>query len=132
MRLPPRFWLPLLALPLGGCWVDSAIGPSAVVNGASIVLIGRTPVDVVASLATGRDCSVVNHERRLPYCMEPAAPPPPTPFCTPSLGRVDCWTVPPPGAPLRGVADPPRLAAPQPAPPPRWGLDTLLGGGVSR
>jgi hypothetical protein len=132
MRLPPRPALAaLLALPLGGCWIDAAVGPSAVVTGTSLILIGRTPVDVVASLATGQDCSVVNRERRLPYCMDPPAPPPPPPFCTPSLGRVDCWTVPPPGAPLRGVADPPRNPPPPTAPRPRWGLDTLLGAPVS-
>jgi hypothetical protein len=132
MRLPPRpTLLPLLALPLGGCWVDAAIGPAAVVSGTSVILIGRTPVDAVATLATGRDCSVVNLERRLPWCLEPPAPPQPPPFCTRSLGRVDCWTVPPPGAPLRGVADPPRPAEPPTATGPRRGLEILLGGGVS-
>ncbi|PWS37847.1 hypothetical protein DFH01_00575 [Falsiroseomonas bella] len=118
----------VLTLPLGGCWIDAAIGPAAVVSGTSVILIGRTPVDAVATLATGRDCSVVNRERRLPWCLEPPAPPPPTPFCTPSLGRVDCWTVPPPGAPLRGVADPPRAPAPPTETGPRRGLDILLGG----
>lgn len=131
MRLPQPLWLPLLALPLGGCWIDAAIGPAAVVTGTSIILIGRTPTDVLASLATGRDCSVVNYERRLPYCMELPGPPPPAPFCTPSLGRADCWTMPPPGAPLRGIADPPRPPEP-PAPGPRWSLDTMLNGPISR
>jgi hypothetical protein len=96
--------VPLIAMPLAGCMLEAALGPAAVVGATSLVLIGRTPVDVVASLATGQDCSAVNLERRHPYCLaHPAAPEPPQ-FCTRSIGRVDCWTVPPQGA-TRGVAD---------------------------
>jgi len=98
--------LPVL---LGACVPEAALGPGAALGGASLVLTGRTPVDHVASWATGRDCSAVRLERREPWCAPPPAPPAPPPFCTRSLGGVDCWTRPPAGsAPQRGVADPPR------------------------
>lgn len=99
----------LLIVPLAGCGVEPLLGPAAVVGGASVVLTGRTPVDAVASWATGADCSVVRLERREPWCAPPPAPPAPPPYCTRSLGAVDCWTSPPLGTqPQRGVADPPR------------------------
>jgi hypothetical protein len=98
--------LPVLLL-LPACGAEPLLGPAAVVGGASLVLTGRTPVDHLASLATGADCSVVRLERREPYCAPPAGPSARQPYCTRSLGAVDCWTSPPPGAvPGRGVADP--------------------------
>lgn len=104
-----RPMLLLLAMPLAGCWIDPALGPTAVVGGTSVVLTGRTPVDHVASWATGQDCSIVRLERRENWCAPPPGPPQPQPFCTRSLGAVDCWTAPPPSAVTqRGVADPPR------------------------
>ncbi len=100
-----RAGLPLLLL-LPACGLEPALGPAVVAGGASVILTGRTPVDHVVSWATGADCSVVRLERREPYCAQPT-PPAPVPFCTRSLGAVDCWTA--PGAvPGRGVADPPR------------------------
>jgi hypothetical protein len=107
-RLARPVPLLLAALALGGCTLDAAIGPAAVVMGTSLILIGKTPADVVASVVTGENCSAVHLERRQPWCLAAPGPPEPAPFCTRSLGRVDCWTVPPQGAPLRGVADPPR------------------------
>ena len=105
--------VPLLLLPpvlaLGACALEPALGPAAAVGAASLVLTGRTPVDHVASLVTGQDCSAVRLERRLPYCAPHPGPPAPPPYCTRSLGGVDCWTAPPlDSAPQRGLADPPR------------------------
>jgi hypothetical protein len=96
----------LFLLPLAGCALESALGPAAVLGGASLVFTGKTPLDYFAGAATGRDCSAVRWERHGPWCVEPAPPPGPTPYCTRSLGSVDCWTARPPGAALRGVADP--------------------------
>ena len=97
----------LLALPLSGCALEQALAPVAIATGASLVFTGRTPVDHAAGWATGQDCSAVRWERHGPWCVTPPPPPGPPPFCTRSLGAVDCWTSPPAGAPLRGVADPP-------------------------
>ncbi len=98
-----RAALPLLIL-LPGCGLEPAIGPAAAIGGASLILTGRTPVDHLVGWARGADCSVVRLERRDPYCAQPTSPAPP-PFCTRSLGAVDCWTA--PGAVAgRGVADP--------------------------
>ena len=100
-----RAALPLLLL-LPACGLEPALGPAAVVGGGSLILTGRTPVDHVVSWARDADCSVVRLERREPYCAQPT-PSAPVPFCTRSLGTVDCWAA--PGVvPGRGVADPGR------------------------
>jgi hypothetical protein len=97
----------LLALPaLASCALEPVLGPAAAVSGVSLAITGKTPLDHVASLASGQDCSAVRYERRGPWCLPHPGPPPPQPYCTRSLGAVDCWTSPPPGAPLLGVADP--------------------------
>jgi hypothetical protein len=99
----------LACLSLAGCGMEPALGPAAAVGGASIVLTGRTPVDHVASWVTGEDCSIIRLERRESWCAPPPGPPAAQPFCTRSLGSVDCWTTPPlASGPQRGVADPPR------------------------
>jgi hypothetical protein len=107
-RTIPLLLLPLLPWLLGGCEaaLGAASGPSLVLGGASVVLTGRTPVDHVASLATGRDCSAVRLERGQAWCAPPPRPPPASVYCTRSLGAADCWTAPPLGA-GRQVADPP-------------------------
>lgn len=105
MRRRPLHLLLFLALPLGGCWIEPAIGPAAAVGGASLILTGATPVDHLASLATGQECSVVRLERRQSWCAPPR-PAPVQPFCTRSLGAVDCWAWSPPGS-QRQAADPP-------------------------
>lgn len=91
-----RLWLLilplLLPLLLGGC---QALAPVAIAGGATVAAIGRSPVDLVASLATGRDCSVVRLDRRESYCAPAETPPAAEPFCTMSLGRADCWIIPP-------------------------------------
>ncbi len=111
-----RFRPLLLLLPLAACGGES-IGPMLFVNGGSIMLIGRTPADVVVSAITGSDCSVVHIDSGQPYCRTDI-PPALQPFCTRSLGTVDCWTNgPPPQTPAqRQVADspPPTPAVPRP------------------
>ena len=97
-------WLPLL----GGCGLEPLAVPAAGVSGASLVFTVKTPLDHVAGLATRQDCSSVRWERHGPWCVAPAPPPLPTPFCTRSLGAVDCWTTPPETGALREVADPGR------------------------
>lgn len=102
-----RRLLPLLLLALAGC-DPTAVGVTAAVGVGSVAVIGRTPVDAVVSLASGRDCSVVRLDRGLGYCKPEEPPPAPPPYCTRSLGSVDCWRQPPLAIPLqRGVADGP-------------------------
>lgn len=116
---PGRPVLPLLALALlGGC-DPAGLGAGAAVTAGSVAVAGRTPVDALVSLATGRDCSVVRLDRRLPYCAPPMQPAGIVePFCTRSLGRVDCWTRPPLAIPpTAGVADRPALPASRPPSP---------------
>jgi hypothetical protein len=96
------FLVPWLLLALPGC-DPTGIGTGAAVVVGSVAVIGRTPVDALVSVASGQDCSVVRLDRGQSYCRPPEPAPAPPPFCTRSLGRVDCWTTPMAGR--RGVAD---------------------------
>ncbi len=87
-------------------------------SAASFIVLQRGLFDVAYSLVTGQDCSVLNIERRGEYCRsDPVSAP--APFCTRSLGDVDCWTVAEPYGPQRSVSDAP--AAPERTPR-RWSL----------
>lgn len=102
----PAFPL-LLLLPLTAC-DPASLGAAAVAGVGSVAVIGRTPVDAAVSLASGRDCSAVRLDRGQGYCRPVEPPPVPPPYCTRSLGRVDCWREPPLAFPMqRGVADGP-------------------------
>lgn len=97
---------------VGGCAPGTAV-PVVGALGADIAVFGRTPVDMVVSGVTGRDCSVVRLDRGERYCKPTEPPPPPQPYCTRSLGVVDCWSDPAalPDAPSE-VADGPRVLTP--------------------
>ena len=82
---------------------------SGAVHAGSLVATGKLPEDHLAGLLTGMDCSAVRYEQRRPWCIPQPGPAPQPPYCTRSLGAVDCWATPPPGA-ARGVADPPAVA----------------------
>jgi hypothetical protein len=85
---------------------------------ASFVVLQRGLFDVAYSVVTGQDCSVIHLERRGEYCRsDPVASP--APYCTRSLGDVDCWTVAEPFGPQRSVSD---TAAVQERAPRRWSL----------
>ena len=120
-----RLLLPSPLLFLAAC-DPASLGAAGAAGVGSVVGIGRTPVDAAVSLASGRDCSVVRLDRGQSYCRPVVEPPPaPPPYCTRSLGRVDCWREPPLALPMqRGVADgPTTLTAEQEAHRTRrWGL----------
>lgn len=111
MPSPRALGLFALAL-LPGCSGPALVGVAAG-NVASLALIQRTVPDAVVTVVSGEDCSIVNRDLGLPYCVpRPQAPPAP-PFCTRSLGAVDCWERPPPAdPPRRGVADGPTALTP--------------------
>ena len=78
------------------------------VNVASLTLTGRAVPDLLVSGVSGRDCSVARLDRGQSYCGPSNAEATPPPFCTRSLGAVDCWTRPPLATPAhRGVGDAP-------------------------
>ena len=85
--------VPLLLL-LSGCagattpQIASAAGAVTI---ASIVAIQRTPLDAIYSLITGKDCSVVRLDEGKTYCKPVDPAPDVPPYCTRSLGVVDCW-----------------------------------------
>ena len=86
----------LLACLLPGCGLDP-VQWTSIVGGVTVgtfAVIGRSPVDAVYSLATGKDCSAVRLEQGKTYCKPIEPQPVPPEFCTRSLGVVDCWQAP--------------------------------------
>jgi len=69
-------------------------GVLAGVEVVSIAVFGRGVGDIGVSALSGRDCSVVRLDRGQTYCAAREAAPAPGPFCTRSLGTVDCWADP--------------------------------------
>ncbi len=99
-------------LALSGCDAAS-LTAGAAVNLASVTLVGRSVPDIVISGLSGRDCSIVRVDRGLSYCAAEQPVPGPAPYCTPSLGRVDCWVTRPASIPMqRGVVDGPVALTP--------------------
>jgi hypothetical protein len=93
------------------------VGATAVgvaVTAGSVVAIQRTPGDALFSWLTGRDCSIVRLDQGKTYCRPVEPEPEPPPYCTRSLGSVNCWKDPDtvPGHP-RGVADGPTTLTPE-------------------
>lgn len=81
------------------------------VNAVSLSVAGRTVPDIAISAVSGRDCSLARYDRGQTYCAPAEAPAATQPFCTRSLGSVDCWTrAPEASGAQRGVADPARPA----------------------
>ena len=110
-----RAILLILLMSLAGCagWA-TPVGALAAVEVASVVVFGRGVVDIGVSAISGRDCSIVRLDRGLTYCEARDLPANSGPFCTRSLGVVDCWSNPAalPGSP-REVADRPASTAEQ-------------------
>jgi hypothetical protein len=114
MRAPRRLPFPLLLpLLLAACGPEGNLAAGAV-NVGAVPVLGRTLPDAVVSLVSGRDCSAVYLDAGRPYCRQPEPPPAAPPFCTRSLGTVDCWASaaaqPLPARP--GVADGPVALTP--------------------
>jgi hypothetical protein len=113
----PRVMIPiqrfgvLLGAVLGVAALDGCAAPAGAFLGLDVVSIPvmqRTAVDAAWSMATGQDCSIVRWDRGLDYCRAPEPPPGPPPFCSRSLGQVDCWRDPSKLANRpRGLADGP-------------------------
>jgi hypothetical protein len=103
----------LLPLALGGC-DPTAVGIAAVATGGTVAVMGRTPFDGLVSIVTGKDCSAVRLDRGRTYCASEQPPPTPPPYCTRSIGSVDCWVAPPFTIPPRpGLADGPTTLTPE-------------------
>jgi hypothetical protein len=114
-----RVLLPLMVFVLPGCAAMtqpySSFAGVGAANVASVTVFGRAVPDLVYSGATGRDCSVVRLEQNKTYCKAVEPPPAAPPFCTRSLGTVDCWSNPEAlnDSPVRGVADGPSTLTPE-------------------
>ncbi len=107
------FLLPLaLLLGLSGCEQAAvAVGSLDVVG---VTLMGRSAVDVGLSTVTGKDCSVVRLDKGQTYCAPREHLPGAPPFCTNTLGTVQCWANPEAFAVLpHQLADAPALNADQ-------------------
>jgi hypothetical protein len=105
-----------LLVLLGGCQA-APLTLLAVVGGTtagSTAVVQRTPLDAVWSLVRGKDCSLVRVDQGKSYCRRPEPPPEAPPYCTRSLGVVDCWAD-PTGEPAQVADGPSRLTPAQKA-----------------
>lgn len=100
----------LISLPaLSGCgaaFVEPA-GAFVAASAATVPVFGRTVPDIVYSAISGRDCSMVRLDQGRSYCRPTDPPLSAQPFCTRSLGDVQCWANPEALGPAAGksVAD---------------------------
>lgn len=74
-----------------GC-VPGTVSTVAAGIGADVAIFHRTIPDTIYSALTGRDCSAVRLDRGESYCKPIDPPVPPQPYCTRTLGSVECWT----------------------------------------
>ena len=74
-------------------------------NVASVIVFGRGVGDLFISAGSGQDCSIVRLDQGQSYCRPIDPPPEPPPYCTQSLGRIDCWLNP------AALLNPPRQVA---------------------
>ena len=83
-------------LPVAGCGMPAELMATGAIAGVvgTVAVFGRSPADVVVSLVSGKDCSIVHWDEGKAYCKPQEPPPPQPPFCTRSLGVVDCWSDP--------------------------------------
>jgi hypothetical protein len=92
-RSTAPIWFALLPLLLlAGC--GEAVGVAAGVEAATVPVLGRGVVDVGVSAITGKDCSVVRLDQGKTYCAPRDHMPDAPPFCTQTLGSVECWSNP--------------------------------------
>ena len=85
----------LLLLAVTGCGnLTPAMTALAGVEVASVAVFGRDVVDIGVSAITGKDCSVVRLDKGETYCAPPPGAWTTGPFCTRTLGTVDCWSNP--------------------------------------
>jgi hypothetical protein len=87
-----RFLPMIMLLLLAGCtgWAEPT-GALAAADLASVTVFGRGILDIGVSAVSGKDCSIVRLDRGQTYCAPRDAPQKPEPYCTRSLGVVDCW-----------------------------------------
>jgi hypothetical protein len=90
---PPPLATVLLAFCATAC-TPAPWGALIAADLATVAVFGRGIGDIGVSAVTGRDCSVVRLDRGQTYCAPLEGPPAPGPFCTRSLGTVDCWADP--------------------------------------
>jgi hypothetical protein len=85
----------LLLGPLAGCagWAEPT-GALAGADMVSVMVFGHGFLDLGVSAVSGKDCSIVRLDRRQTYCAPAEGAEKPGPYCTRSLGTVDCWADP--------------------------------------
>ena len=59
-----------------------------------MAVFGRDIVDIGVSAVTGRDCSIVHLDRQQDYCSPREHLPRADPYCSRTLGNVQCWSDP--------------------------------------
>ncbi len=87
-------------LMLGACTVVTA-GPSlmpglAGIQGVTVIGTGKTIVDHVVSMTSGKNCSTLRRDTGRTYCEEDEVAVPDEVYCYNTLGNVTCYSRPAP------------------------------------
>ena len=110
MRRLAVFFVILLGLSACGSTAGT-VALAVTANVTSLIYTDKTLVDFGADAASGRDCSLLNFEKNEPYCQEWAEQNGSvvTLYCSPTLGRPECYE-----NPLPSEQDRVSFAAPNP------------------
>lgn len=89
----PLSCVPKAAHPLAAALLAALLpgGCAAALGAGAIAATGKTPIDHLYSLATGKDCSLVRKQHDLTYCAEDQPEIALAVHCYPTLGEATCY-----------------------------------------
>ncbi len=92
MRRLAAFFVILLGVSACGSTAGT-VALAVTANVTSLIYTDKTLLDFGADAASGRDCSLLNIEKKEPYCQERAEQNGNvvTLYCYPTLGRPECY-----------------------------------------
>ena len=103
----------LVLTGLSGC-AGSGVEAFGAMEATSVAVFGRGVADLGVSAITGKDCSIVRLDKGQNYCAPKEHLPEAPPFCSATLGTVQCWANPEAFVVLpHQLADAPSLSAEQ-------------------
>ncbi len=88
------FWF-LALLPVAACHpAATPVVAVAAAEAASVATFHRDGFDLLYSVVSGRNCSIVRLDQGKSYCKPVEPPPAPPRFCTRTLGQAECFADP--------------------------------------
>lgn len=91
-------WMGILLIPLlaSGCVAGVSMAAAPAMAVGTTAASGKTPVDHLVSLISGKNCSIRRNQQGLTYCLEDEPAVPVRVVCYRTLGDVSCYDRPDP------------------------------------